>query len=768
MAATTDRRRDAPVEGPGQDDIEPVLHETRDRIITGTVTVVPFLRSRSSPGSSGTTCCTGTTSSCSLIMYAFSGLGVTVGFHRLFTHRSFKTSPFMRGLFAIARLGRDRGAGHLLGRRPPQAPRVLRPAGRPAQPARRPRLRLARRAARPRPRARRLAVHPHAARQPQALRARPARRPGRPFVDRTFVLWALGGSWPPFLLGWLDRRRSRERPDRPAVGRRRAAARPAPRDVQHQLAVPLLRAQALRHRRRVAQPRVAVAHHVRRGVAQQPPRVPDVGRSRPRPLARSTSPPASSGRSRSSGWRGTSSGSAPSAWRARRYRRPDRDRHRTAARGDRRGAPRPAVSRRALGRHARSRPRTAAAGRRSPCAPSARSRTRCARRASSASAARTSRARSRSTTSTRVLDLLDGWKPPPLDLRAKAAARRGRRARDRPDAAAQAARERAAPGRPAPQPRARPARGPPPLRRRQRVLLAVPRRVDDVLVRDLLARRARRSRRRSRRSSTSSAASSQLKTGERLLDVGCGWGSFIVHAAREYGVHATGVTLSEPQAERARRRAEEAGVGDLVDVQVMDWRDLSGERFDKVASIGMVEHVGSANIDAYAARLASLLRPGGWLLNHGIARLRHTDPEAGPFSERYVFPDAAPLHVSRIAFAAERAGLVISTRRGLPRRLRRDAQALGRAPGRKPRARARARRAGAHAGLAAVPAHGAARLRDRVHRPLPGAGAEAGRAPRRAAARRGRAAARRAVAAPHRVGRCASRSGSAAWSPRCR
>src|SRR3954454_5495316 len=90
----------------------------------------------------------------------------------------------------------------------------------------------------------------------------------------------------------------------------------------------------------------------------------------------------------------------------------------------------------------------------------------------------------------------------------------------------------------------------------------------------------------------------------------------------------------------------------------MDWRDLAGERFDKIASIGMVEHVGSANIDAYAARLASLLRPGGWLLNHGIARLRHSDPEAGPFSERYVFPDAAPLHLSRSTLALERAGFV--------------------------------------------------------------------------------------------------------------
>ncbi len=147
-----------------------------------------------------------------------------------------------------------------------------------------------------------------------------------------------------------------------------------------------------------------------------------------------------------------------------------------------------------------------------------------------------------------------------------------------------------------------------------------------------------------------------LREGERLLDVGCGWGSFVVHAAREHGVRATGVTLSEPQAEGARRRSAEAGVADLVDIHVMDWRDLTGQ-FDAVASIGMVEHVGNANIDAYAARLAGLLRPGGRLLNHGIGRLRHTDPEAGPFSERYVFPDAAPLHASRILFAVERAGL---------------------------------------------------------------------------------------------------------------
>jgi cyclopropane-fatty-acyl-phospholipid synthase len=147
-----------------------------------------------------------------------------------------------------------------------------------------------------------------------------------------------------------------------------------------------------------------------------------------------------------------------------------------------------------------------------------------------------------------------------------------------------------------------------------------------------------------------------LQPGERLLDVGCGWGSFAVHAAEHHGVHVTGITLSEPQAARARARAAEHGVADRVEIRVMDYRELRGERFDAIASIGMVEHVGAANIDAYARGLAGLLDSGGRLLNHGIARLRHGDAEAGPFSERYVFPDAAPLHLSRIQFALEAAG----------------------------------------------------------------------------------------------------------------
>ena len=156
-----------------------------------------------------------------------------------------------------------------------------------------------------------------------------------------------------------------------------------------------------------------------------------------------------------------------------------------------------------------------------------------------------------------------------------------------------------------------------------------------------------------------------LEAGQRVLDVGCGWGSFPVHAAAKHGVSVLGITLSEPQAQLARRHAAEAGVEDRVEIRVLDYRELTGERFDAIASIGMVEHVGEERIDEYARKLASLLEPGGRLLNHGIARLRHSDPPAGPFSERYVFPDAEPLHISRVLLALERAGFVAEHLEGL-------------------------------------------------------------------------------------------------------
>ncbi|HEY5044882.1 MAG TPA: cyclopropane-fatty-acyl-phospholipid synthase family protein [Solirubrobacteraceae bacterium] len=148
-----------------------------------------------------------------------------------------------------------------------------------------------------------------------------------------------------------------------------------------------------------------------------------------------------------------------------------------------------------------------------------------------------------------------------------------------------------------------------------------------------------------------------LKADERVLDVGCGWGGFVLHAARNHGVRAVGITLSPPQAELARRRVAAAGLEDRVEIRIADYRELGDERFDAIASIGMVEHVGASQIDVYGAQLAGLLEPGGRLLNHGIARLRHGEAEAGPFSERYVFPDAAPLHVSRVILALERAGI---------------------------------------------------------------------------------------------------------------
>jgi cyclopropane-fatty-acyl-phospholipid synthase len=157
-----------------------------------------------------------------------------------------------------------------------------------------------------------------------------------------------------------------------------------------------------------------------------------------------------------------------------------------------------------------------------------------------------------------------------------------------------------------------------------------------------------------------------LRAGERVLDVGCGWGSFAIHAARRHGVQVVGVTLSEPQAALARERAAEAGVGELVDIRVADYREVAEGPFDAITSIGMVEHVGAERIDEYARRLDGLLRPGGRLLNHGIAKLKDFDTkDEGAFSERFVFPDGVPLPLSRVVLALERTGLATRHVEGL-------------------------------------------------------------------------------------------------------
>jgi cyclopropane-fatty-acyl-phospholipid synthase len=157
-----------------------------------------------------------------------------------------------------------------------------------------------------------------------------------------------------------------------------------------------------------------------------------------------------------------------------------------------------------------------------------------------------------------------------------------------------------------------------------------------------------------------------LTEGERVLDVGCGWGSFVIHAAQRHGVRAVGITLAEEQARLARERVREAGVADRVEIRLADYREVSDGPFDAIASIGMVEHVGVEQIDVYARRLHGLLRPGGRLLNHGIAKLQDFDtPDEGAFSERFVFPDGVPLPLSRILQALERTEFTTTHVEGL-------------------------------------------------------------------------------------------------------
>jgi len=156
-----------------------------------------------------------------------------------------------------------------------------------------------------------------------------------------------------------------------------------------------------------------------------------------------------------------------------------------------------------------------------------------------------------------------------------------------------------------------------------------------------------------------------LEPGQRLLDVGCGWGSLLLHAARRHGVRALGITLSESQAVEARARAAAAGLSDRVEVRVADYRELREAPFDAVASIGMVEHVGVDLLETYARRLAALVRPGGRILNHGIVRLRPAPRSDRTFIARYVFPDGELHPLSAVQTAFERVGLEVRDAEGL-------------------------------------------------------------------------------------------------------
>ncbi|SKA29690.1 cyclopropane-fatty-acyl-phospholipid synthase [Marinactinospora thermotolerans DSM 45154] len=132
-----------------------------------------------------------------------------------------------------------------------------------------------------------------------------------------------------------------------------------------------------------------------------------------------------------------------------------------------------------------------------------------------------------------------------------------------------------------------------------------------------------------------------LAKGMRLLDVGCGWGGMVIHAAREHGVKALGVTLSKEQAEWAQKKIAQEGLGDLAEVRHMDYRNVPDGVFDRISSIGLTEHIGKKNVPDYFASLYAKLKPGGRLLNHCITRPRNDLPAMVPGGviNRYVFPD---------------------------------------------------------------------------------------------------------------------------------
>jgi cyclopropane-fatty-acyl-phospholipid synthase len=149
------------------------------------------------------------------------------------------------------------------------------------------------------------------------------------------------------------------------------------------------------------------------------------------------------------------------------------------------------------------------------------------------------------------------------------------------------------------------------------------------------------------------------RRGARLLDVGCGWGSLALHAAQRYEASVLGVTLSPEQGALARQRADEAGLADLVEIEVMDYRDLVGQRFDAIASVGMSEHVGKAETQRYFTTLRGLLAPEGRLLNHAISTVGGSKIRRRSFVGRYVFPDGELLDVGDVVLAMERAGFEV-------------------------------------------------------------------------------------------------------------
>ncbi len=152
----------------------------------------------------------------------------------------------------------------------------------------------------------------------------------------------------------------------------------------------------------------------------------------------------------------------------------------------------------------------------------------------------------------------------------------------------------------------------------------------------------------------------RLRPGERLLDIGCGWGGLLIYAAQHYGVEADGITLSSQQAKLARERIKEAGLENRCRVDLCDYREVNKPQgYDKLVSIGMFEHVGDALLPTYFKQAWELLRPGGVFLNHGIAIHSNSPMPGRDFIHRYVFPDVASTPLPKVLMAAETSGFEV-------------------------------------------------------------------------------------------------------------